>query len=306
MHFSKTIGLAFAATTIAGSAYAADLPSRKVAPAYVAPAPVVSWTGFYIGLNAGVTFGGSNGVVVSSTPIFAYPTLSAFGISQFNNVTAQGNGVAPVGNRLGGLVGGQIGWNWQSGAFVAGIEADIQGVFGSGSTDPSVSLLNTTVVNSGSLGIIQASRKTDWLGTLRGRVGYLVTPSLLAYVTGGLAYGGVKSSAAIYSQSQFPVVGDVGPVGSGGAFSGTRLGWTVGAGGEWKFASNWSAKLEYLYYDLGSVTYSAGARTARELGGVLVAWTHASTASTRFNGHIVRAGLNYHFNWGSAPVVAKY
>jgi outer membrane immunogenic protein len=71
------------------------------------------------------------------------------------------------------------------------------------------------------------------------------------------------------------------------------------------FWPNWSAKVEYLYYDLGRVAYSAGVRAAATNGGIPV-WTHVSQATTRFNGNIVRAGVNYHFNWGAPPVVAKY
>ena len=97
-----------------------------------------------------------------------------------------------------------------------------------------------------------------------------------------------------------------GPGFGSSSYSDTRVGWTVGGGVEWMFIPNWSAKLEYLYYDLGSATtsgaYVAGANTAGALQ-----WAYASTASTRFNGNVVRAGVNYHFNWGApAPVIAKY
>jgi outer membrane immunogenic protein len=90
----------------------------------------------------------------------------------------------------------------------------------------------------------------------------------------------------------------------GGSFSDTRVGWTVGGGLEWLFLPNWSAKVEYLYYDLGSVSTNfllpqhdnASGNNALSVG----------QTTTRFDGHIVRAGVNYHFNWGAAPVVAKY
>ena len=75
---------------------------------------------------------------------------------------------------------------------------------------------------------------------------------------------------------------------------------------------NWSAKVEYLYYDLGNITYSGGVSSViAQPGGVQpvgqLLYALASQTSTRFNGNIVRAGVNYHFNWGApAPVVAKY
>jgi outer membrane immunogenic protein len=130
---------------------------------------------------------------------------------------------------------------------------------------------------------------------MRGRLGYLFTPTLLAYGTGGLAYGRVSSSVAIVPQTQVPIV-DVLGAGSSGTLSETRTGWTAGGGVEWMFLRNWSVKLEYLHYDLGGVTYSAGARTpvgfippnvGRPVG------TNVSTATTSFGGDIVRVGLNY-------------
>jgi outer membrane immunogenic protein len=100
------------------------------------------------------------------------------------------------------------------------------------------------------------------------------------------------------------------PFGSFGSLSETRVGWTAGGGAEWMFLPNWSAKVEYLYYDLDRVTYSAGIPTAiARAPGILAGtpiFTLASQASARFNGNIVRTGINYHFNWAPAPVVAKY
>jgi outer membrane immunogenic protein len=101
------------------------------------------------------------------------------------------------------------------------------------------------------------------------------------------------------------------PYSSFGSFSNTRVGWTAGGGGEWLFAPNWSAKVEYLYYDLGNATYSLSPLVGIGGPGSAVIGSVFSTAlpqsTTRFRGSIVRAGLNYHFNWwGPGPVVAKY
>ena len=96
---------------------------------------------------------------------------------------------------------------------------------------------------------------------------------------------------------------------STGSFSGTRVGWTAGGGLEWLFAPNWSVKAEYLYYDLGSVTSNLTLTQINLLAvGGPAPWGVAGVRSTtRFNGNIVRAGLNYHFNlWGPGPVVARY
>jgi len=126
------------------------------------------------------------------------------------------------------------------------------------------------------------------------------------YVTGGLAYGQAKSDTAI-SQSGINQAGNnptTGPAPftitpASGAFSRMRVGYAVGAGGEWMFASNWSAKLEYLYYDLGSATYSTGSLVSSDFGPTSFAGNFSgvvdTSAKARFNDHIVRAGVNYHF-----------
>jgi outer membrane immunogenic protein len=142
----------------------------------------------------------------------------------------------------------------------------------------------------------------DYLGTVRGRLGALITPAFLVYGTAGLAYGQVNSAVTIAQQAAVPFV-DVSPTFSSGSLTQIRAGWTAGGGVEWMFLQNWSAKVEYLYYDLGSVSYGAGTRTG--LVGVTPAFTHASTASTRFTGDIVRVGLNYKFDW-AGPIRASY
>jgi outer membrane immunogenic protein len=152
---------------------------------------------------------------------------------------------------------------------------------------------------------------------VRGRLGYLITPTLLAYATGGLAYGGVNSSVSIFQT----ILGNTDPIPAppsilGGGYSNTRAGWTAGGGMEWMLMPNWSAKLEYLYYDLGSASYPVGG-AHYQIGFVGTALgcscggggsaASAVSAATRFNGHIVRAGVNYHFNWfAPAPALAKY
>jgi outer membrane immunogenic protein len=139
---------------------------------------------------------------------------------------------------------------------------------------------------------------TRWLGTVRGRLGFLVTPTALVYATGGLAYGNVTATGALAQ------VGNNGFIGAGAVdFSQTRGGWTAGFGAEWMLWQNWSAKAEYLHYDLGtaSSTWSALGTPASTFFRGVVYQTEVS--SFRFRGDIVRVGLNYHFG-GSG--VARY
>jgi outer membrane immunogenic protein len=277
----KTL-LAAAATVAlsAGSAFAADLPSKKAPEFLPPPPPPPLWTGFYVGLNAGYTWEDNRNVPIVSGAI--PPFTPAIGWA----------GTAVLGTNTDGFIGGgQIGYNYQFGnSFVVGVEADIQGI----ARD------NGTVAALGGFGPIassfSASKTLDYLGTVRGRVGYLVTPTLLVYGTGGFAYGQGSLNTSLV-QTVGPFVGI-----SGVSFSDTRVGWTAGGGVEWLFLPNWSAKVEYLYYDLGTVTTLSPLNYSPVLG--LVGWT---TSTGRFNGHVVRAGVNYHFNlFEPAPVVAKY
>jgi outer membrane immunogenic protein len=292
----KKMKFAAAALALAfsvGSAVAADLPSRKAPPYFPPPPPPPPmWTGFYVGLNAGGTWSDSNHVDVVSYPLVPG---AAF-------LTSPATASVPVGGNGGFIGGGQIGYNYQfSSNFLAGVEADIQGIASSHSSGSAATAAAYTF-NFGNLVVIPvntslaATKNVDYIGTVRGRLGYLITPTLLAYGTGGLAYGGVSASTTV---SQWALIG--GGFGYGN-FSDTRAGWTAGGGLEWMFAPNWSGKVEYLYYDLGTVTYTGPLSSPT---GVPPTYG-ISQSTTRFNGHIVRAGVNYHFNWDPAPVVAKY
>ena len=297
-----TVFLAGAA--LVGSAFAADLPSRK-APVVAPPPMLMNWSGFYLGVNAGGTFGGSNGVQFTGTPLMREISILAPGAFANAAAAAASQNVA-VGNNSGFIGGGQLGFNLQfSPFFVAGIEADIQGISGGrGGATQVVSVTPFGNPNNPVISIDQARKSLDYLGTVRGRIGVLVVPTLLVYGTGGLAYGGLRSAASI-TQTISGANGGAAGVGIGAAsVSSNRLGFTAGGGLEWMFLPNWSAKVEYLYYDLGRVTYGVGAPTLNP--GACITCTGfgmssaAVIASTRFRGQIVRAGVNYHFNW-SAP-----
>jgi outer membrane immunogenic protein len=299
-----------AATAIAlvastGAAFAADLPSRKAAPVYVAPPPPPLWTGFYVGLNAGGTFGGSQSTNVGTYGLQS--VVAGGGLAAASASALAGTGNFPVSN--GGFIGGgQIGYNYQFyNNFLVGLEADIQGLAGgsssaSAATGAGVPGFPLNAVSGG----VTTSKSLDYLGTVRGRIGYLVTPTLLLYGTGGLAYGGANSSTSVFQGISGPTFGITTAFGTAGSYSDTLVGWTAGAGLEWMFAPNWSAKLEYLYYDLGTVSYGSGALGSTFTGGGSF-FTNVVGTTTKFDGHIVRAGVNYHFNWGApAPVLAKY
>ena len=275
-------------------ASAADLPSRAVAPVYAPPAVAISWTGFYAGVNAGYEFGAGGGTNTGTTPVFAAPTFATeLTLSQ---ALATGN----AGGRPNGFIGGgQIGYNYQIHSnIVAGFEADIQGLAGAKSTGVfsgagvPVGFPAETITST-----VTATKRVSYIGTVRGRLGYTITPAFLVYATGGFAYGGVNSSTTI-NQNNTGL--GTAPFASSASQSHTGTGYTVGGGLEYKISPNLSAKLEYLYYDLGSVRYG--------LPRLANAALYASDpfASARFKGNIVRVGLNYDFTSYVAPVVARY
>jgi outer membrane immunogenic protein len=144
-------------------------------------------------------------------------------------------------------------------------------------------------------GAQSVERRFDLFGTVRARLGALVTPSLLAYATGGLAYADVHVGGSVSAQESvglpfYP------PVFGGDITSQTRAGWTAGGGFEWLFAPHWSAKAEYLYYDLGTIDGNYTLTQINLTAPLTPVWATAAVhTSTRLNGNIARLGVNYHF-----------
>jgi outer membrane immunogenic protein len=186
MKIVRKLGLAGAvwiAAACTGAAVAADL-----SPAYKAPvkaiAPAASWTGLYIGGNVGYGWdsGSTNGTSAASTDPALAPALAA--------IVGAGSYPAALSPAAKGVIGGgQIGYNWQlPSQWLIGLEADLQGsgIKGSDSQTRSPAFFDTTTTG--------VTKSIDWFGTVRGRVGFLVTPQWLLYGTGGLAYGQTKST----------------------------------------------------------------------------------------------------------------
>jgi outer membrane immunogenic protein len=241
--------LAFSVT----AANAADLPIK--APEIVPPPlPVYNWTGFYIGVNAGYGWGEIDDAVTPlPQPGFGFPPFS-------------------VGSEPDGFIGGiQLGYNWQTGNFVWGIETDFQG----STLDETTTLALGPPAPAGTNQ--RVTTELDWFGTVRGRLGVTFMPELLAYVTGGFAYGDVTVSSRLTAPA-------ISYVGSGGS---TETGWTVGGGLEYGWG-NWSAKVEYLYVSLSAPSHVALPRPANPPFRI-----RHSVGDLDLN--IVRVGLNYRF-----------
>ncbi|HMK90868.1 MAG TPA: outer membrane beta-barrel protein [Methylocystis sp.] len=269
-------GVAIVLILGACAAHAADLPFAKDAPVFAPPPPPALWSGFYGGVNLGGGWaaGGQNSVLPYADPAFPIGA-SVYGATNLFLLPGGGN----TSNNTGGVVGGaQVGYNFElRPSIVIGGEADIQGASITGGNAgntivaypsplaPGDVLVPLATGNGGNLGL-------PWFGTLRGRVGWLAMPTLLVYGAAGFAYGEVTAFNS----------------------SNTRTGWTAGGGLEWMFASNWSAKLEYLFMDLDS-------------GGVTGAWGWNYGYHRHPQVNVLRLGVNYHFNSGApAPVLARY
>jgi outer membrane immunogenic protein len=301
---------ALAVSVLAISAVSASAADMAPAPLYTkAPpievAPACVWCGWYVGGNVG--YSQSEPTSVNSSAVVTNPGILGGVSPTFPAAAVAGltTGI-PVGSQKGIIGGGQFGYNFQSGRFVAGFEADIQGLSGraTGTSVTSVPVAIATVTNA----TLTAANSVNWLGTVRGRIGIAAAPNFLIYGTGGLAYGGVNSSTGINQTILSQAGGGLnGTFPASGNFAETRVGWTVGAGGEWMFTNNWSAKLEYLHYDLGSANYGTTVNNFTVAGGGIpvgqLLYTLGQSSSTNFRGDIVRVGLNYKFG---GPVVAKY
>ena len=217
----KLVIASLALAAFAAPAFAADMPVK--APVYKAPviAPVYNWTGFYLGLNAGGSWG-----------------------RQDNDLVAAATGVVGFANsdHLNGFIGGgQIGYNWQINQWVVGLEADFQGsaqkADGSFVLPPGGAILVIPGLTA------NYTDKLDWFGTVRGRIGYAMD-RWLPYVTGGWAFGHGTLSGT----------GTTTPAGTAIGFNASQnySGWTIGGGVEYTFMNNWSMKAEYLYIDFGN------------------------------------------------------
>ena len=279
------VGLAIMFSCSVTGVAAADLP---VMPTKAPPPAIYDWTGFYVGGNAGYGWGrASTSDTFSITPggFLAVPGPIATGNSSFN--------------MDGAIAGGQLGYNWQINKTVLGLETDIQWSGQKGGTTfvcpvPVIGLLTSCngLAAAGFDGFpptVAITQSLEWFGTLRGRAGALVTPDTLIYVTGGLAYGQIKTDGIFTGYNVRTIFT------SSFGQTDVRAGWTAGVGLEQRISGNWTGKIEYLYMDLGTV--SGTAAQPNNFPPLALAY------SSRITDNILRIGLNYKFG---TSVVAKY
>jgi outer membrane immunogenic protein len=241
MGMAKLLAVLCAAIGFSAPAFAADLPPPVAprAPAvYVPPVlPVYNWSGIYVGVNGGWGWGNASYTIPTQTPFFPTGASGSFKDS-------------------GGVAGGTLGVNWQTGGFVFGVEGD---------WDWSGINTGTTATICNATGTCQTGN--NWLATLRGRFGY-AADRVLFYGTGGGAFANVQTTF------------------DGVQTTHEQAGWTAGAGFEWAFADNWTAKVEYLYVNFGSTNFTCSTGVC----------TTPITGSVGLTENLVRAGVNFKFN----------
>jgi outer membrane immunogenic protein len=268
------IGIAAAVALIGTPALAADMPVKAPSPP---PAPVYSWTGFYVGGNAGGFWGHFD----PTTTTFFCPGPGCF----FNPTTVgQINTLgAPRINGSGFTGGFEIGYNWQASNFVFGFEGDIEAFSLKGSA--TTGFLTNPGFGAGAGFFLNSSASTTWLATERGRVGFAAN-NWLIYATGGAAFTNLRAS---FSYVDNFATGDS----EAASLSSTKVGAVVGGGVEWALWRNWSVKTEYLFVNFGSVSTSASL-CATAIGACPGA--NVLTHSVDLKANIARVGLNYQFH----------
>jgi outer membrane immunogenic protein len=218
-----------------GTAYAADI-TLKTQGASV-PAAAQNWSGFYVGATLGGSWADpSENYSIFQSAVFGGPPFASIALTSSRSLVSVNGGL-------------QQGYNWQlNNGMLVGIEADFQGssrhsdTFVTGMSDPVAGVVATIKNDNG----------PDWFGTVRGRFGGIFG-NWVVYETGGLAYGRVIANGSALPSTGANPFTNTPYVWNQSAI---HVGWTLGAGAEYAFGSRWTAKIEYLYVDLGSLTSS--------------------------------------------------
>ena len=308
----RTLVGAVAVLALAGTsaATAADMPLKAPAPAVV---EAFSWTGFYVGLNAGGFWGeGGQGFFIDDS-LGRYYTFGAGQAANIAQVMFIGN--LPVKNS-GFTGGGQIGVNYQAGPWVLGLEADLNWFNPSATFTRNSFLPPPAFALPGPVPVpftITDSTSGDWLATYRFRAGIRPFHNLMIYGTAGgaVAHVNLTSSYADFTtcppQISCALRANINTTQNAWGFAG-------GGGAEWMFAHNWSFKAEWIFVsvkgsDVSTLALPTGGTipTAAQCppGGGATGFCSIFHYRPQFLENIVRVGVNYHFDWGG-PVVAKY
>lgn len=261
----KKIVIAAASVCLLGNApvYSADLVDTTQVPYMNEGFAPFSWTGFYFGASSGYGIGGDSNV----------NSKGQLGANIANIATGARPGSVDL-QRNGFMGAAQVGYNWQKGSIVYGLEADIAFTNIDDKRDFVTPQIATGLAQSN---IVKS--ELEYLGTVRGRLGYASDRTLL-YGTAGLAYGGTRASFDMFAPSGVRQFTD--------SASDAKFGYAVGAGVEYAVTDHFTLKTEYLYYRLEKEKLNVSA-----IAGTGVAGGYDS--SFRNDAHLLRVGLNYKF-----------
>jgi outer membrane immunogenic protein len=266
----KKLLLAAAIMAFTGSAYAADMPLK--APPMVAPVP--SWAGWYIGINGGGAWGSVDPSAADLGPDFFFAP---------GNIPAVTAGAGQHFDTSGGLAGGQIGYLYQTGPAIFGIEAafDWQSLKGTASNGPT-----PYPVTPGSTFAWNLTGKSDFLATFLGRIGYDMG-EWYPYITGGGAVAHLKYSANFIDTFY--------PTNVTNSFSKDAWGWALGGGAEMRFAEHWMLRGEYLHMEFASVGGAGSIACTVGVGACLAPFATTFQFNAKFREDIARVALSYKF-----------
>jgi outer membrane immunogenic protein len=269
-----TVGVALFALATTAPVNAADIPLKASPPAW-------SWSGFYGGINLGGAWTSQNSTTSTvNNPLGYFNVLASAAVSADGPQTLHASGLS------GGLEGG---YNWQYDHVVVGLEGDVQALALRGGTSTTGVYPATTATFT-----INANTATNWLATVRGRLGF-ASGDWLFFGTGGAAFSDTKASWAVSDTcGTNPTCNGPGvPNAAEAASASGRVGWTAGGGVEARLTDHWSWKAEYLYVNFGTVSATGLISPPTILGfpTALNPFSHSMTLQA----NILRAGLNYHF-----------
>jgi outer membrane immunogenic protein len=272
------------------AATAADLPARRAPPAPYVAVPVFTWAGFYVGVNAG--YGFDAGDNRNNGPFAVGPggTTPAGVFTPGSTVITRNNG-----GRDGFVGGGQIGYNYQIGSIVFGIEADAQYADLAGTPSAVTAFGPASGLAAPFIGLAPAGGNrtgVEWFGTVRGRLGYAFDRALI-YGTGGFAYGDGPDNC---NSVQAPALAAAFPGRAARCTGDIRTGWAAGGGVEYAFTPNVSAKVEALYVSLGGTNASRFVGDAYTAAGGAPTQVFLTRRARDDDFVVVRAGLNWKFN----------
>jgi outer membrane immunogenic protein len=287
----KKLPVAMAALSALVAAQAAGMQPASAQGSY-------NWSGCYVGINGGYGWNnGSTSYQNNPNAPFADPinfVPDPFGFTEQYIPTPSATG------GRGGLAGGGAGCNWQSQQWVVGAEADVDWAHISGSDTRSAfgqfstgtGGIYTSINNTGTANEQVLLRS---LSTIRARVGWTAQDRILLYVTGGVAIGDISTQGSVTTSSPFSGFSNPAWTGSN---STVKAGGVFGGGAEWAFAGNWTAKAEYLWYDLGHVSHQLNCTVTNFPAAFCATGTFYPTlgnAASSVYGSIVRVGINYKF-----------